>query len=108
MAIDWDAIFKGALAAGAHAVRDSAPQVRDFLEQVLNGHRQALIELGEARAAGDLTKATFDSELADEEDVLKVELEAVTVLAKAVAQRAINAFSKAFQDGLSAAIKLIV
>jgi hypothetical protein len=106
VSIDWNAIITGAVSAASNAVKTTAPQVQDFLREIASGHENALIEIGEAFARGDIEKDTFKSELDDEAETLKIELQAVAVLTKAIAQRAINAFRTAFLDALGKALKV--
>jgi hypothetical protein len=108
MSIDVGAILQGAVGAAAEAVRNTAPQVEDFLREIAKGHEAAIKSLAEALASGDIDKDTFEDEMKDEGKTLEAELQAVAVLTKAIAQRAINAFRKALFDGITAAVKAVI
>lgn len=105
MSIDIEAILKAALAAGASAVQNTAPEAQALLKTIGKGHEKALKSLAKAYADGDIDEPTFRSEMADEARVLEAEMLAISVIVKAVAQRAINAFRKSFIDGITAALK---
>ena len=108
MSIDIGAILDGAVGAAANAVRETAPQVEDFLREIGRGHEAAIKAVAEAFASGDIDEDTFKSEMDDEAKTLEAELQAVAVLTKAIAQRAINAFQRALVDGVKAAIATVV
>lgn len=108
MGIDIGAILETAVGAAANAVKQTAPQVEDFLREIGRGHEDAIRALAEAFASGDIDEDTFKSEMDDEAKVLEAELLAVAVLTKAIAQRAINAFQRALIDGITAAIDTVL
>jgi hypothetical protein len=108
MGIDIGAILETAVGAAANAVKQTAPQVEDFLREIGHGHEDAIRALAEAFASGDIDEDTFKSEMDDEAKVLEAELLAVAVLTKAIAQRAINAFQRALIDGITAAIDTVL
>jgi hypothetical protein len=108
MSIDIGAIFESAVSAAAKAVKQTAPQVEDFLREIGRGHEDAIRALAEAFANGDIDEDTFKFEMDDEAKTLEAELQAVAVLTKAIAQRAINAFRRALIDGVKAAIAAVV
>lgn len=105
MSIDFEAILQTALGAATDAAKKNAPQVEDFLREIAKGHEAALKSLAEAFANGDIDKETFKDEMDDEAKTLEAELQAVAVMTKAIAQRAINAFRDALIDGIFAAVK---
>lgn len=108
MSIDIGAILQDAVGVATKAVKDVAPQVEDFLREIGKGHEAAIRSLAEALASGDIDEATFQDEMDDEARTLEAELQAVAVLTKTIAQRAINAFRKALVDGIGAAIKAAI
>ena len=105
MDIDIGAILQTALGAASDAVRKSAPQVEDYLREIAHGHEAAIRSLAEALARGDIDEATFNDEMDDEGRTLQAELQAVAVVNKASAQRAVNAFRDALVDGITTAVK---
>ena len=108
MSIDIGAILQTAVAAATDAVKKTAPQVEDFLREIAKGHEAAIRSLAEALASGDIDEETFKDEMDDEAKTLEAELQAVAVMGKAIAQRAINAFRKALIDGITSAIKAAI
>jgi hypothetical protein len=105
MSIDINAILQSALGAATDAVKKNAPQVEDFLREIAKGHEAAIKSLARAFADGDIDKQTFEDEMDDEGKTLEAELQAIAVVTKAIAQRAINAFRDALVDGVLAAVK---
>lgn len=108
MSIDIGAILQTAVGAATDAVKNAAPQVEDFLREIAKGHETAIKSLAEARASGDIDEETFKDEMDDEGKTLEAELQAVAVITKAIAQRAINAFRNALIDGITAAVKAAI
>lgn len=108
MSIDIGPIIETAVGAAANAVKQTAPQVEDFLREIARGHANAIASIAEALANGDIDAETFESELDDEAKTLEAELQAVAVLTKAIAQRAINAFQNALFDGIKAALAAVI
>ena len=108
MSIDFGAILETAVGAAADAVKNTAPQVEDFLREIARGHEEAIKAIADAFAKGDIDEETFKSEMDDEAKTLEAELQAVAVLTKAIAQRAINAFRKALINGITAAIDTVI
>ena len=108
MGIDIGAILETAVGAATDAVKQTAPQVEDFLREIGRGHEGAIKAIAEAFADGDIDEDTFKSEMDDEARTLEAELQAAAVLTKAIAQRAINAFQRALIDGIQAAIASVI
>ena len=108
MSIDIGAILQTAVGAATDAVKKTAPQVEDFLREIAKGHEAAIKSLADALADGDIDEDTFKDEMDDEAKTLEAELQAVAVLTKAIAQRAINAFRKALIDGITTAVKAAI
>jgi len=108
MGIDLGAILDSAVDAAADAVSKTAPEVEDFLREIVPGHEEAIRAIAEAFADGDIDDETFLSEMDDEAETLKAELQAAAVLTKAIAQRAINAFREALLDGIKSSIATIL
>lgn len=108
MSIDIDGILETAIGAATDAAKKAAPQVEDFLRKIAKGHETAITSLAEALAMGDIDEDTFKDEMDDERRTLVAELQAVTVISKAIAQRAINAFRDALIDGITAAVKAAI
>lgn len=65
--------------------------IRSFALEALNKQRASLEELAQARLDGDLDDEELQEELAREMLVVETELLAVTVMGKAMVQKAINA-----------------
>lgn len=104
MAIDWSSIFKGALDAATKEIEKKGPGIEDFLRQVAKGHEKALRQIGEAFTSGGIDEETFNDELDDEAKTFALELRAVAVMTKAIAERAANAFRDALIAGVKTAV----
>lgn len=107
MKIDWDAIFGAAVDAGAKAAKDNVPQVKDALSKMQAHHEAAIKSIAKAFASGDIDEDTFRSCMDDEADTLKVELLAISVMSKAIAQRAVNAFRDTLIEGVKEALAAV-
>lgn len=103
-AIDWSAIFKGAVDAAAKEIEKKGPGIENFLKQVAKRHEKALKQIGEAFVSGGIDDATFNDELDDDAKTFALELRAVAVMTKAIAERAANAFRDALIDGVKTAV----
>lgn len=108
MNIDISAILESAVGAATEAAKKAAPQVEDFLRKIAKGHEAAITSLAEALAAGDIDEETFKDEMDDEGRTLIAELQVITAISKAIAQRAINAFRSALIDGITSAVKAAI
>jgi hypothetical protein len=108
MSLDIVAIVLGAVDAAGDSVKNAAPQVKEILGKLAKGHDKAILSLTEMFAEGEIDEDTFKDEMADEAKVLEAELLVLSVVTKAIAQRAINAFRKALIDGVTSAIKAAI
>ena len=104
MAIDWNQIFQGAVDAAVNTSKASEAKLRGYLKDIQAQHEAALVDITKAYATGGIDKATFESSLEDEMETLRNELSAMTVVAKAAAQRAANAFVEALTSALKTAV----
>jgi len=105
--IDWRAIFDAGLEAGGATAKTAGPQVRAGLKEVQGHHEDALKEIGLAFEKNDIDRATFESLIEDEVITLKNELLAASVLGKAIAQKAVNAFRDKLIDGIEKAVPAV-
>ena len=104
MTIDWNLIFKNAVNAAVGAAKTNEPAIREYLKGIQGQHEAALQDIALAYASGDIDKATFESSLVDEAETLRNELLVMTVVAKATAQKAANAFVDALVKGIKAVL----
>jgi hypothetical protein len=105
--VDWKAIFDAALDAGAATAKTAAPQIKAALKEVRGHHEAAIREIGTAFLDGKIDRATFESSMRDEATTLQNELLAVSVLSKAILQKAINAFRDALIEGIEKAVSAV-
>ena len=72
-------------------VEDNWAEVKEPATQFLNRNKERLALLVDLRLSNELSQEKFESRLEDQKLVLKAQLEALTVISKAIAQKAANA-----------------
>jgi hypothetical protein len=91
MDVDFDKIFQDAIAAAQGKLTTGAPEVKAYVEKVLNDHEDDLKAIVTMRVRGTLTPEQFSSELDDEKTLMVQELKLAQTIALKVAQDAANA-----------------
>lgn len=86
-------------------VSDNWMEVRSVSNQFLQRRKERLELLADLRIRGELSQEKFESRLSDEKLVLEAELHAITVISKAIAQKAANAAIDILTKAVSLAIK---
>lgn len=108
MALDWQAVLQDATSAALGVVQSKTPEIRDYLRQTADAHFEALRSYGEARITDQIDQQTFDSLMDDEKIVLHAEFMAVSIMVKAAAQKAANAFVNSIMNAVKVALLALV
>lgn len=104
MAIDYEQLFKNTLAAASGSLKTDAPKVQDYLQQVMQNHKNILTQIAKDRISGKISEADMQSELDEEKEALQAELEGAEVIAEKAAQDAANAAINVLNTAIKAAL----
>lgn len=100
MPFDINEVINNMKDAAIGAVKDDIENIPDYLLQVIENEKDSLNYLAEARLAGMITDEEFFDELEREKKVLEVEMLTISIMTKAIAQKAINAAMNALRDAI--------
>jgi hypothetical protein len=101
MKFDINQIVNDMLAAIRGVVADNWDEVKTVATEFLKRRKDRLQMIAELRISGELTQEKFESRMNDEKLIAEAELNAIGVISKAIAQKAVNAA----MDVLSKAVK---
>lgn len=104
MAIDYELLFKNMLAAASGSLKTDAPKVQAYLQQVMQNHKDVLVQLAKDRISGKISDADLQAELGDEKEALQAEMEGAEVIAEKAAQDAVNAAVGVLTAAIKAAV----
>jgi hypothetical protein len=104
MSFDINTIINNMKNAAAGAVKDELEDIPAYLNQIFENEKEALKNLAEARLAGEISDKEFQNELTREKKVLEAEMLTISIMTKAVAQKAINAAMNVLVDAVRLAI----
>jgi len=90
--------------AAVDAIKDDVQNIPDYLKQIFENEKEALKVLAEARLTGEISDKEFQNEIKREKKVLEAEILTISIMTKAVAQKAINAAMKVLMD----AVKILI
>lgn len=91
MKFDIDQTINDMLAAIKGVVSDNWEDVKTVATEFLKRRKDRLKMIAEMRISGELSQEKFESRLNDEKLIVEAELNAVAVISKAIAQKAVNA-----------------
>jgi hypothetical protein len=104
MNLNMSEVLADMLSAIKGTVGDNWNEVKGVADQFLQRRKERLEMLAELRMTGELTSDKFESRLLDEKLIAEAELNAVSVVSKAIAEKAANAAIGILQKAVSAAI----
>lgn len=104
MSFNINEVFADMLDAISNSVQDDWPKVKTAAGQFFENRRERLALLTQLRINGELSEEKFHSRLEDDKKILEAELNALTVLSKAAAQKAANAAIEVLEKAVKAAI----
>lgn len=108
MNFDINNVLSDVLLAMKGTVGDNWEAVKSTSNQFLQRDKERLQLIAELRITGELTDEKFQSRLEDEKLILEAELNALTVVSKALAQNAANAAIDVLEKAVAVAIKEVV
>lgn len=100
MPFDINEVINNMKDAAIGAVKDDIENIPDYLLQIIENEKDSINYLAEARLAGVISDQEFFDELEREKKVLEVEMLTISILTKAIAQKAINAAMNALRDAI--------
>lgn len=100
MPFDINEVINNMKDAAIGAVKDDIENIPDYLLQVIENEKDSINYLAEARLAGVISDNEFFDELEREKKVLEAEMLTISILTKAIAQKAINAAMNALRDAI--------
>lgn len=108
MNFDINTVIADMTSAIKGTVTNNAGKIESAARQFLERDKDRLKLLAELRITGELTPEDFESRLGDQKLVIEAELNALEVIAKAVAQEAANAAINVLEKAVQVAIKGIL
>jgi len=100
MAFDINKVLSSMQAAAVDAVKDDVDNIPAYLLQIFENQKEALTDLAEARLSGEISEQIFHKELEREAKVLETEMLTISIMTKAIAQKAINAAMNVLKDAI--------
>jgi hypothetical protein len=107
MNFNIDVVAADMLSAMKGVFSSNWSKVESIAKQFVQGRKEKLILLTKLHTNGEITQKEFDQFLADEKIITKMELNAMTVVSKALAQKAINAAFDVLGNAIKTAFKVI-
>jgi sialic acid synthase SpsE len=104
MSFDINTVINNMKRAAVDAIKNDVQNIPDYLKQVFENEKESLKALAEARLSGEIPDKIFQSELKREKRVLEAELLTISIMTKALAQKAINAAINVLVDAIKIAI----
>jgi hypothetical protein len=104
MSFNISTIIKDMKNAAVEAVKDDLDIVPPYVKKIFDNEKDALKALAEARLAGEISDKEFQRELKREKKVLEAEMLTISIISKAIAQKAINAAINVLVDAVKLAV----
>jgi len=96
------------LSAVKDTVSDNWAEVKSTMNQFVQRRKERFALLADLRISGELSQEKFESRLEDEKLILEAELNAITVITKAIAQKASNAAVEILEKAVKLAIGAVL
>lgn len=106
MAFDFDAIFKDALNAGVAAAKPGGKAAKDWIRESARANEASLRAIAEGILKKQISTETGNMLLQESARALRSEAAALSVIVKAAAQAAANAFLDTLFGALRSALKV--
>lgn len=104
MSFDINSVVADMTAAVTNIAKEEGGDVSDSAKRILDAEKESLKELSEARLKGEIDDTIFERELEREKKVVEAELLTITIMTKAMAQKAVNAALDIFVKAVKIAI----
>lgn len=106
MKFDINKVISEMITAVKDTVGDNLDEVVAVTSQFFNSRKERLELLADLRITGDISQKRFESRLNDEKLIVEAEFQAITVISKAIAQKAANAAIEVLENAVKTAINL--
>jgi hypothetical protein len=106
MAFDFEKAFGDAVQAGVAAAKPGGGTAQDWLREIANANEGTLRAIADGVATKKISKDTAEMLLVESANALRTEAAALSVISKAPAQAAVNAFIDSLYAALKSALKL--
>lgn len=106
MAFDFDAIFSDALKAGVAAAKPGGKAAKDWIRESAKANEESLRAIAEGVLHRQISGETGGMLLKESARALQSEAAALSVIVKAAAQAAANAFLDSLFGGLKSALNI--
>jgi formate dehydrogenase maturation protein FdhE len=106
MAFDFDKIFKEALSAGVTAAKPGGKAAEEWIRESAKANEETLRAIAEGILKNQISKESGEMLLRESARALQSEAAALSVISKATAQAAVNAFLNSLSSALTSALKL--
>lgn len=108
MNFDINNVVSDMLSVIKGTVADNWKKVKPIAEQFLQREKERLGLLAALKISGDLNEEGFESRLNDSKLIVEAELNAISVISKAIAQNAANAAIEVFEKAVKTAISSVI
>ena len=108
MNFDISKVFADMLSAVTGTVGENCEEIKTVTKQFLQQNKERLELIAELRITGELPQDKFESRLNDQKLILEAQFQAITVISKAIAQKAANAAIDVFTKAVKAAVSAIL
>lgn len=106
MAFDFDKIFSDALSAGLSAAKPGGKAAEEWIRESATANEETLRAIAEGVLKKQISKESATLLLKESASALESEAAALSVIIKATAQAAVNAFLNSLTSALASALKL--
>jgi hypothetical protein len=104
MDFDINTVLNNMKNAAIDAVQYDLQDIPVYLQQIFENEKESLQALAEARITGEISDSEFQNELSREKKVLEAEALTISIMTKAIAQKAINAAIDVLEEAIRLAI----
>jgi hypothetical protein len=108
MKFNIEGTLQDMLSAMKGVAKDHWKDVEATASNFLQRRKERLEMLATMRINGELSQEKFESRLQDEKLILEAEINALTVLSKAITQKAVNAAMDTLEKAVSKAISGVI
>ena len=104
MSFDIDLVVNNMGLAIIDAAKDDVVDIKNDLDVILKNKKDSLKELADAKVANEISDDIFNSEIEREKKVVEAELQTITLMTDAAAQKAVNSAINVFVNAVKAAV----
>ena len=104
MSFDIDLVVNNMGLAIVDAAKDDVVDIKNYSDVILKNKKDSLKELADAKVANEISDDIFNSEIEREKKVVEAELQTITLMTDAAAQKAVNSAINVFVNAVKAAV----